>query len=235
MKVSRIRTGDLRQGMLVADDIYALNGTLIAVKNSVVDERMIALLERAFITAINIRTSSLSDGKTGSVATKKFSEVFDRIHKDIKTMFEKAIDVNDEEINTQEIVNELESLISEAGSNYDLLNMLLDMKEESDSTYQHAIQVSMISRILGSWLELPKDEIALLEVAGLFHDIGKCRIDPKILNKTASLTNSEYERVRQHAIEGYKIVKDKKIDNRIKQAVLSYHFSLIRPIHPNRF
>ena len=220
MKVKRVRTGDLRPGMLVANDIYAINGTLLALKDSIVNERMIALLQRAYIQAINIRQTDLLDDTEG-FATRKFTETFDRIHNDIKDTFEKV--VVDKEVNTKEIVEELESLMVEAGNSYDLLNMLLDMRKISGGIYYHAIEVAMISRVLGGWLDMPKEDVALLEVAGLFHDIGKCRIDPKILNKKESLSRSEYETVRQHAIEGYKIVRDKNLDGRIKQAVLSHH------------
>lgn len=108
MKVKRVRTGDLQPGMLVANDIYAINGTLLALKDSIVNERMIALLQRAYIQAINIRQTDLLDDTEG-FATRKFTETFDRIHNDIKDTFEKV--VVDKEVNTKEIVEELESLI----------------------------------------------------------------------------------------------------------------------------
>lgn len=222
MKKMRVKIGDLKHGMRVADDIYALNGTLIALKNSIVDKRMIKLLERSFVREVNIQRNSIPKEGNGRVATAKFTEAFEKLHRDIKVTFEQIINL-DEEIDTNEITNRLEYLILEAGSNYDLLNMLLDMGEESDSTYQHSIQVSMLSRVIGNWIGMPKEDVDILGVAGLFHDIGKCRIDAGILNKEGQLSRKEYELVRQHAIMGYKIVKDKDIDIRIKQAVLSHH------------
>jgi putative nucleotidyltransferase with HDIG domain len=81
----------------------------------------------------------------------------------------------------------------------------------------------MLSSILGGWLGFSEKDVTLLGVAGLFHDIGKCKIDSQILNKTESLSRNEQEAVRQHAIIGYKIVQNRNIDNRVKQAVLSHH------------
>lgn len=222
MKKIRVKINDLKQGMRLADDIYALNGTLIALKNSVVDKRMISLLEKSRVKDVNIQRESILRERTRRVATRGFTETFEKIHKDIQTTFERVLNV-EEEIDTREVTSQLEYLIVEAGNNYDLLNMLLDIGEESDSIYQHSIQVSMLSRVIGSWLELPEEDIALLGVAGLFHDIGKCKINAEILNKEGQLSRTEYELVRQHAIMGYKIVKDKDIDIRIKQAVLSHH------------
>lgn len=222
MKKIRVRVRELKHGMRLADDIYALNGTLIALKNSVVDKRLITLLERAGFREVSIQRESIPEPGSNRVATREFTEAFEKLQKDIEITFNRVLNV-DEEINTEEVTNQLEYLIVEAGSNYDLLNMLLDMGEESDSTYQHSVQVAMLSRVIGSWLELPEEDVALLGVAGLFHDIGKCKINAGILNKEGQLSREEYELVRQHAIMGYKIVKDKNIDIRVKQAVLSHH------------
>lgn len=222
MRKVRVRVGDLKHGMRVADDIYALNGTLIALKNSVVDKRLLALLEKSKVRDINVLRETIPKERVGRVATREFTQVFEKIHRDIEQTFDRVLNVG-EEINTKEVTEQLEYLIVKAGSNYDLLNMLLDMEEESDSTYQHSIQVAMLSRVLGTWLELPEKDIALLGVAGLFHDIGKCRIDAAILNKTEPLSRAEYELVCQHTVMGYKIVKNKHIDIRVKQAVLSHH------------
>jgi putative nucleotidyltransferase with HDIG domain len=222
MKKIRIKLNDLKHGMRIADDIYALNGTLIALKNSIVDDRVMSLLGRYHVESVNIQRDSISENRAGHVATRQFKESFHKIHTDMKKTFEEVIS-EEQDINVDKVTQELEVLIKEAGSGFDLLNMLLDMGEESDSTYQHSIQVSMLSRVLGSWLKFPEEDVALLGVAGLFHDIGKCQIDAELLNKEGQLSESEYTIIRQHAILGYKIVKDKNIDVRIKQAVLSHH------------
>lgn len=222
MKKIRVGLENLKQGMRVADDVYALNGTLIALKNSIVDKRMMSLFSKYCIEFVNIQRDSVSENRAGHIATRQFRESFQKIHTDMKNTFDEVITM-DEEINVEKTTQQLEELIREAGSGFDLLNMLLDMGEESDCTYQHSIQVSMLSRVLGKWLDFPEEDIALLGVAGLFHDIGKCKIDAELLNKEERLSEEEYTIVRQHAILGYKIVKDKDIDVRIKQAVLSHH------------
>lgn len=223
MRKIRVAVNNLKYGMRVFDDIYALNGLLLALKGSIVDERLIALLKRSGITAINIYNDASNTGKPNDIIVKEFKEAFNKVQNDIKTTFDQILDDSNNEIDVEKIMNQSEYLILKTGNNYDLLNMLLDIGEESDCTYQHALQVSMISRIIGNWLELPEKDIALLGIAGLFHDIGKCRVDPEILNKKEALNRYEIEKVRQHAIEGYKIIKDKNIDHQVKQVVLSHH------------
>lgn len=222
MKKIRVKTSDLKQGMRVAEDVYALNGTLIALKNSIINKKLISIFQHYKIRDINIQRDSISENYAGHVATRQFKECFQKLHADIKDSFQKIV-VMDDEINPDEIIRQLEMLIEEAGSGFELLNMLLDMGEEKDSTYQHSIQVAMLSRVIGGWAGLPEQDIAQLGIAGLFHDIGKCCIEAAVLNKTEPLSEKEHELVRQHAVMGYKIVKDKNLDSRIKQAILSHH------------
>jgi putative nucleotidyltransferase with HDIG domain len=221
MKKIRVKQSDLQQGMCVADDIYALNGILVAARNSFVDDRMIMLLKQYHISYVNVLRNDEEPGES-RITAEQFRASVNKIQDDIKNTFEKAISI-DEEIDTEEISQQMNALMKEAGNSYDLLNMLLDMGKESDSTYQHAIQVSLLSSVLGGWLGFSEKDVTLLGVAGLFHDIGKCKIDPQILNKKESLSKSEQEAVRQHAIIGYKIVQNRNIDGRVKQAVLSHH------------
>ena len=84
MRKIRVKWQDLKPGMSVADDIYALNGTLIALKNSIIDDRMISLLERYHINAVNVHRDTVSENRAGFVATRQFRESFHKINNDMK-------------------------------------------------------------------------------------------------------------------------------------------------------
>ena len=57
----------------------------------------------------------------------------------------------------------------------------------------------------------------------MLHDIGKLKIDPKILNKKGKLTDEEFEEIKKHPVLGYEIVKDMDLPEKIKEAVLMHH------------
>lgn len=63
----------------------------------------------------------------------------------------------------------------------------------------------------------------VLTMCGLYHDIGKALIPNKILTKPEKLNAGEYERIKEHPILGYEILKDEPIDKRIKFAALQHH------------
>jgi putative nucleotidyltransferase with HDIG domain len=81
----------------------------------------------------------------------------------------------------------------------------------------------MISRILGKWLKWSSADLDNLLLAGLLHDIGKITIPADVLNKEGKLTDEEFELIRSHPRAGYDLIKDLKIDSRIKKAALQHH------------
>ena len=97
------------------------------------------------------------------------------------------------------------------------------MKQIDDSTFAHSVNVAMIARLIGTWSGFNEEDLNLLTLAGLLHDVGKCQIPDDILMKPKRLSRQEYEFVKMHTQFGYDIVKDQDLDRRVKQAVLLHH------------
>ena len=88
----------------------------------------------------------------------------------------------------------------------------VDSKESHG--YRHSIRVADIAEAIGKKVGLTTDELADLRGAALLHDIGKIGISEAILNKSERLTPIEWEIIKQHSVEGAKIVSQiKKISN----------------------
>jgi putative nucleotidyltransferase with HDIG domain len=73
--------------------------------------------------------------------------------------------------------------------------------------------------------ELKWDDAAIeeLRLGALFHDIGKVGISQSILNKSASLTDEEFELVRQHPVLGARILSPLPGCENIVRAILHHH------------
>jgi putative nucleotidyltransferase with HDIG domain len=76
---------------------------------------------------------------------------------------------------------------------------LLESVMEVDAfTFHHCCRVGRGSRKLAKALGLNEFEQAVIEYAGLFHDIGKAKIPPAILTKPGRLDKHEIEIIKQH-------------------------------------
>jgi HD-GYP domain-containing protein (c-di-GMP phosphodiesterase class II) len=82
--------------------------------------------------------------------------------------------------------------------------MLLSDVVESDDSYtaEHSRSVVELANAVADELGVPDDDRQELEFAAMLHDVGKIAIPKEILNKPAKLTDSEFEVMKTHTIEG---------------------------------
>jgi len=81
--------------------------------------------------------------------------------------------------------------------------LLVDVVEfDDDYTAEHSRSVVELARGVAQELGLDKYELQELEFAALLHDVGKIAIPKEILHKPAALTDSEFEVMKTHTIEG---------------------------------
>jgi diguanylate cyclase (GGDEF)-like protein/putative nucleotidyltransferase with HDIG domain len=73
-------------------------------------------------------------------------------------------------------------------------------------TLGHAKNVSKISVLLGKAIGLSVKELYRLHTAAFLHDIGKSRVPTSILTKPDKLTREEWEIMKNHSIEGARLV-----------------------------
>ncbi len=102
-----------------------------------------------------------------------------------------AINEADELVNT--IIN---SLLH----NDDNLVHLMSANNLDDSLFYHQINVSVLALLLGRQLQLSEQELQLLGLAALLHDIGKIKVPPQILRKKTPLTKPEENILRLHPV-----------------------------------
>lgn len=73
-------------------------------------------------------------------------------------------------------------------------------------TRSHSARVAVIARAIGEELALPPDELRLVHLGALLHDIGKIGVPDAILNKAGSLTEEEWVLMRAHSAIGGSIL-----------------------------
>lgn len=127
------------------------------------------------------------------------------------------------ELDTNQLVADISDLIGSTKSTMDLFDMLHNMRQIDDSIYAHSLNVAMIARTMGKWLNFTDREMKIITLCGLLHDLGKTALPIELLTKPGRYTEEEYEAVKQHPMLGYQIIEQQPIDERIKNAVLMHH------------
>jgi HD-GYP domain-containing protein (c-di-GMP phosphodiesterase class II) len=108
-----------------------------------------------------------------------------------------------------------------------LIECINTLRDPDDYLNAHAANVAMLNGMMGTWLNLPPDDVDALVKTGLLHDIGKLRVPVEILNKPGPLTDEEFDEMKKHPVFSYEILKlSGEADNRILEGVLSHHEKL---------
>lgn len=84
---------------------------------------------------------------------------------------------------------------------------LARLKDKDDYTYMHSVAVCALMVALAKQLGLGGEQIRQAGLAGLLHDVGKMMVPPEILNKPGKLTDAEFEAVKSHPAEGYRLLQ----------------------------
>ena len=110
------------------------------------------------------------------------------------------------------------------------------LKERHEYTLNHSINVCILALTFGRHMKLQRDELELLGLGALLHDIGKLRIPSEILDKPGKLTTIEYEIMKTHPVEGYNIlISDKSLPPEVLEVVLHHHERVNGKGYPSNF
>lgn len=72
-------------------------------------------------------------------------------------------------------------------------------------------------------MDFSTDDIKLMTLTALMHDIGKISISDKILNKKAKLNKNERDEIKKHSEIGYSILGSVNEFSRLSNFVLALH------------
>jgi putative nucleotidyltransferase with HDIG domain len=92
-------------------------------------------------------------------------------------------------------------------------------------THRHSERVAAFACRIARELGLSAEEVEVVQLAALLHDVGKIGVSESILNKPGKLTDDEFMEMRRHPLYGLKILSHIHSPRfqRILPAVRSHH------------
>lgn len=247
-----VSVDDLKSGMITANPILTKRGQEIAAAGTTLTNQLIARLSFYKIEVVDIQEENdtekpapveqpkveekpveaakptwISESETHSQKVRK-SDEFRTFQIDygillgkLKEDFEAFIE-NKKEIDLDELYEEI-GVLYHGKTTIQVFDMIHNIRSVDDSTYAHSVNVALVSRIIGKWLKLSKEDLKVLAVAGLLHDIGKTQIPDEVLNKPGKPTDEEFALIKKHPKMGYDILKKHQVDPRIRKVALMHH------------
>ncbi len=105
----------------------------------------------------------------------------------------------------------------------DTAEILSSLKEYSNRTFVHSLNVAFISIQIGLDWGFDESRIVNLAKGAVLHDIGKIKIPLSILEKKDALTEEEFARIRLHPVYGYELARKRGYGSPVLDIILHHH------------
>jgi HD-GYP domain-containing protein (c-di-GMP phosphodiesterase class II) len=105
-------------------------------------------------------------------------------------------------VNLRRVKRAVQSIVDQVLNNETSMLGMTTLRDYDEYTFTHCVNVCIISVIIGQKLALSKVQLYELGLGALFHDLGKQRIDPDVLNKPGALNDDEWAQMQRHPTEG---------------------------------
>lgn len=227
----------VKENTVLAQTLYNTKGKILLAKGVALTQSLIDKIDENGIGMIYIN-DKYSQGEIEDIirpelknkASQAIKEVYKNIsasiyedNKSAKTITQKnKIKVKEKYIQNLQLIAEniVEEIISKTNT---LINMV-DIKTMDNYTYEHSVNVAVLSLILGIQLKLHKEDLIDLCIGAMLHDIGKVIINPELIKKRNQLTETERMEMETHTTNGFKYLGEYyHINSKSKVVALQHH------------
>ena len=143
----------------------------------------------------------------------------------IKTMYDSSMKMTKQNEALIHKSNSLKEAYSKLNLSYKSTIIALSKAVDARDTYTagHSERVTQISLKIGQALALSPEQLNLIEIAALFHDVGKIGIPDQVLNKPGKLTDEEFNQIKEHPSIGVNILKTIEFLDKTLPMILHHH------------
>lgn len=204
-EIQRTPTEELQADDVLGEPVFLRGRTLFARGKtlSIADIRELKKLQIETVV-INEPAPIIGDSYQSDLLSKEFRE---QAVNTVKTVYQDFHNLNHH--HSAEIRTLGTKMLEQIQGTKNLAIAVHDLRDYSNYTFQHSVNVTAISLAIGTRLGLTTEELNNLTTGGLLHDIGKMRIPLEILEKDGLLTREEFGIVRRHPEWGWDLLNQR--------------------------
>jgi HD-GYP domain-containing protein (c-di-GMP phosphodiesterase class II) len=105
-------------------------------------------------------------------------------------------------VNVRKVKRAVQTIVDQVLANEPSIVAMTHLRDFDEYTFTHSVNVCIFSVVIGQRLGLERRELYELGLGALFHDVGKMRVDPEVLNKAGALDEEEWAAMKEHPTDG---------------------------------
>lgn len=160
-----------------------------------------------------------------AVIDEKYEEDYKFVYGEMKKLFLDAADtgrLNMDILQPLMASPRLRDLYKEGAT---AVSMIYSMDQEGDYNLHHCVHLAILCGLMAKWMNLSGIDRQNLVLAGLFLDIGKQFIPKDILDKKGKLTEEEFDLMKNHVVDSFKLVEGSPLAGRsdLMNGIIQHH------------
>ena len=214
----RLKSNQLKTGMVTAQSIFNEKGAPFLVRGTPLTDRYIYRLRQLSVPELHVTSLSADfqlppppdviEERTRVQAVDSVAETFRQA--EVNGQFDMNLMEQCADLLVRDIMTKKKNLVQ-----------ITDIRLHDSYTFSHSVNVAVLATMLGNLCGYSKSKLQVITLGGLLHDIGKLAVPTPILNKTSSLTADEFKIIRRHPSEGRKILKELNSPNASILAIIA--------------
>lgn len=204
-----IPMSSLKPGMKLGKKIYNEEGIILLSENAELSEAVIRRLRLHGLDFVYV-----ADSRTEDVVIQDMieEETRRRALQEIRTSFRKLTEPSVKGIVYpflgKAFTGLVESIMDDLSSREDAMIMMMNINSMDQYLYRHSLNVCVYTLLLGQIHGYNKEELTLLGLGAMLHDIGKTKLPIELLNKPSKLSDEEFNQIKLHTQIGFQMLKD---------------------------
>ena len=130
-------------------------------------------------------------------------------------------DITERKQAEEELQRTLDSLRKAVGVTIQVMVSAVETRDPY--TAGHQVRSANLARNIAAEMGLPQEKIDGIRMAGSIHDIGKLSIPAEILSKPTKLSEIEFSLIKEHARQGYEILRNVESPWPLAEMVYQHH------------
>jgi putative nucleotidyltransferase with HDIG domain len=113
-------------------------------------------------------------------------------------------------IDMKEVKTTVSECVKSIMHNPDALLWVGKIRDRDEYTAEHSLNVGILAMTFGRHLGADEEELNVLGLCGILHDVGKMKTPLEVLNKEGRLTAEEFQIMKKHPVDGRDILINHK-------------------------
>lgn len=201
----QISLTEVRPGMLLARNLYTREGHILLASGVKLTENYLRKLQQLKVKNLFIQDERYQDitvpeylsMETQQRALAILSSTMEKIH-------------NKETFATDSISDIASDIVEELIVQPSISIQLTGIATHDDYTLDHSLNCAIYTALLARSCNFTIPQIKEITCGALLHDIGKMKVDKRIINKPDRLTAKEFGIIKQHPHSGFKLLLKKR-------------------------